>query len=267
MLLAIDIGNSNIVFGVHNGNGWIDKWRIHTDIQKMPDEYGVYFDQLLSQQHIKMKDVKCSIISSVVPQLTGRIQHIVEKLSTSRPLILGPGVKTGLTIRTDNPNEVGADLVANAVAAWQKHKSACVIVDFGTALSFTAVSAKGEFLGAAFMPGIYTAAESLSGQTAQLPRIWLKKTPKTIGTNTSQAMQSGIVNGYIGAIEHLLSKMKSELGGEVRSIATGGSSDILTDLTDVFDTVDPWLTLEGLRAIASANRTKNQDTFQDTFKC
>jgi type III pantothenate kinase len=256
MLLAIDIGNSNIVFGVHNGNKWIDKWRIHSDIKKMPDEYGVYFHQLLSQQNIDVRDIRSAIISSVVPQLTARIQKIVKKLSNSEPLIVGPGVKTGLTIRTDNPNEVGADLVANAVAAWQKFKTACVIIDFGTALSFTAVSGKGEFLGAAFMPGIYTAADSLSGQTAQLPRIWLRQPPKTIGTNTSQAMQSGIVNGYIGAIEHILAKMKAELDPESKSIATGGSADIITALTGVFDVIDPWLTLEGLKYISHSNKVK-----------
>lgn len=255
MLLAIDIGNTNIVFGIHDGNKWLDKWRIHSDINKMPDEYGVYFHHLLREQQVDTRDIKKSIISSVVPQLTARIQRVTKKLTGSEAIILGPGIKTGLTIRTDNPNEVGADLVANAVAAWNKYHSACVIVDFGTALSFTAVNGKGELMGAAFMPGIYTAAESLSGETAQLPRIWLRQPPRTIGSNTIQAMQSGIVNGYLGAIEYLLQKMKKELGTAATCIATGGSADILTELSDSFDKVDPWLTLDGLRIIAEANPT------------
>lgn len=252
MLLAVDIGNSNIVFGVYDGQEWLDKWRMHTDLKKMPDEYGVFFHQLLSEKQISMSSVKTAIISSVVPSLTGRIAKMIEKLSGTKPIIVGPGVKTGLTIRTENPAEVGSDLVANAVAAYQRFKKNCVIVDFGTALSFSAVTQKGEFLGAVFFPGIYTAAENLSAHTAQLPQVWLKQPQKVIGTNTIHSIQSGIVNGYVGTVEHLTKKIKEELGDAI-IIATGGSADMVTPFTDVFTIEEPWLILEGLRHIASLN--------------
>jgi type III pantothenate kinase len=252
VLLAIDIGNSNIVFGVHNRQKWIEKWRMHTDKKKMPDEYGVFFEQLLKQEGVSLSDIKSTVVSSVVPQLTGRIKRMIEKLTASESIIIGPGVKTGLVIRTDNPAEVGADLVANAVAAWKKYKKNCIIVDFGTALSYSAVSSKGEFLGAVISPGIFAAAEALSEHTAQLPKIWLKKPDKTIGKNTVTSMQSGIVNGYIGSAEYIISKMKEELGS-CEVIATGGSADIITPFTKVFTHLEPWLTLEGLRYIADLN--------------
>lgn len=252
MLLAIDIGNSNIVFGVHNNNKWVEKWRIHSDKKKMPDEYGVFFEQLLKQENISLSDIKRTVISSVVPQLTGRIQRMIEKITDSENIIIGPGVKTGLVIRTDNPSEVGADLVANAVAAWKKFGKNCIIVDFGTALSYSAVSSKGEFLGAVISPGIFAAAEALSEHTSQLPKIWLKKPDKTIGKNTIHSMQSGIVNGYIGSVEYIVSRIKEELGS-CEVIATGGSADIIASFTKVFSHLEPWLTLEGLRYIAELN--------------
>lgn len=254
MLLAIDIGNSNIVFGVHNRNEWLERWRIYTDKKKMPDEYGVFFEQLLKQKGISLNDIRRVVISSVVPQLTGRIQAMTGKLTKSESIIIGPGVKTGLVIKTDNPAEVGADLVANAVGAWKKFGKNCIIADFGTALSFSAVSGKGEFLGAAISPGIFAAAEALSEHTAQLPKIWLKKPDRTIGKNTVNSMQSGIVNGYIGSVEYIVSKMKEELGS-CEVIATGGSADIIVPFTKVFTHLEPWLTLEGLSYIADLNFT------------
>ena len=252
MLLAIDIGNSNIVFGVFDGQKWLEKWRIFTDVRKMPDEYAVYFRELMLRRDISINDLNRAVIASVVPQLTEIISEMSEKIFNLKPLIVGPGVKTGLKIKTDNPYEVGADLVVNAVAALNRFKQNCIIADFGTALSFTAVSGRGEFLGAVISAGINMAAEALSGNTAQLPQIRLKFPPKTIGANSINAMQSGILNGYVGAVENIIKKMKDEMG-EAAVIATGGGAGLIKDHTDVFTAVEPWLVLEGLRIIDNMN--------------
>jgi type III pantothenate kinase len=169
------------------------------------------------------------------------------------PLVIGPGVRTGLRIRTDNPAEVGADLVANAVAAYARFQGPCIAVDFGTALSFTAVAAEGDLVGVALAPGLNAAASALSSNTAQLPRVQLVPPPAAIGRNTVHSIQSGLVFGYIGLVEALIVRMRAELGGSAQAIATGGQSRIIAPHTDQFAAVDPWLTLDGLRIIAERN--------------
>jgi type III pantothenate kinase len=253
MLLTIDIGNTNIVFGVHADDQWVAQWRIRTVRDKMPDEYGVLLRDLLREKDISLDSIRRVILSSVVPPLTGAFRELCLRYLGHPPLILGPGLRTGLNIRTDNPAEVGADLIANAVAAYDLLKSSCIVVDFGTATTFSAVAVPGEFLGVAIAPGLGLAADALAGRTAQLPRVQLAAPPTAIGKNTVHSMQAGLVFGYVGLVEGLIGRLRSELGGEVQVIATGGLARVIAPLTDQIDLAEPWLTLEGLRLIAERN--------------
>jgi type III pantothenate kinase len=254
MLLAIDVGNSNIVFGVHDGTTWKNQWRMQTVAAKMPDEYGVFFRDLLREEGIDKAAIGTSIVSSVVPVLTGKMFEVARGLNGIDPIIVGPGIKTGLKIRTDNPSEVGSDLVCNAVAAYQRTGGNTIIVDFGTALTFTAVSKPGELVGVAIAPGIQAAAEALSQGTAQLPQVGLDAPSSVLGKNTIHSIQSGILYGYAGLVDRLIDIMRAELGGEATVIATGGRAEIISPLTDKFTMIEPWLVLEGLRIIAEKNR-------------
>ena len=258
MLLAIDIGNSNIVLGLHGGSGWINHWRIHTDHDKMPDEYAVLLRDILREEDVPRERISTTVISSVVPQLTDRIREVTQSLNGREPLIVGPGVKTGIKIRTDNPSEVGTDLVCNAVAAYERVQGNCIVVDFGTALTFTAVAAPGELLGVAIAPGLQAAAEALSASTAQLPQVWLQAPEQAIGRNTTQSIRSGVVFGYTGLVEGLIRRMRAELGGEATVIATGGRATVIAPHTESFTIVEPWLILEGLRLIAERNGRPRQ---------
>jgi type III pantothenate kinase len=253
MLLAIDVGNTNIVFGVHDGYEWISHWRIATRHSKMPDEYGVLFRDMLRDGGIDKSNLDKAIISSVVPILTGKLQDMVAELIGKKPLIVGPGVKTGLKIRIGNPSELGSDIVCNCVAAYEKIKDSCLVVDFGTALTFTAISAEGEIRGVAIAPGLQSAAGALSHNTAQLPQVWLEAPEKAIGTNTTASIQSGVMFGYTGLVEHLIDRMSKELGGVKAVIGTGGLSGRIAPLTDRFTCLEPWLILEGLKLIAQKN--------------
>ena len=254
MLLCIDIGNTNLVFGLYKDQGWLDRWRVRTVPDKMPDEYGIMFKTLLTEKGYSIKDVQQVAIASVVPRLKTVFKEMLQGYLGLEPLILGPGVRTGLRIRIDNPVELGADLVADAVAAYNQLQTACVIIDFGTATTFSALSKEGDFMGVSIAPGIEVTADALSSMAAQLPRINLIPPPKAIGTNTIHSMQSGIVFGFTGLVEGLIHRIKSELGGEVKVIATGGSSEILAQLTKEIDIIDPDLTLEGLRLIMERNQ-------------
>jgi len=253
MLLAIDIGNTNVVFGLHADGGWMAHWRVRTVRDQMPDEYGILISDLLRDRDIGLSGIRRVILSSVVPPLTGVFRELCERYLGHSPLVLGPGVRTGLNIRTDNPAEVGADLIANAVAAYDLIRGHCIVVDFGTATTFSAVAEPGEFLGVAIAPGLGLAADALSGRTAQLPRVQLAAPATAIGKNTVHSMQSGLVFGYAGLVEGLIRRLRSELASEARVIATGGLSQIFAPLTDQIDVVEPWLTLEGLRLIAERN--------------
>ena len=250
MLLAIDIGNSNIVFGIHHENRWLNRWRIRTVSDKMPDEYAALFHNLFSNDGIVMEHIERTVIGSVVPPLLETFSSVIHSCMRHQPLIVAPGIHTGIRIRTDNPVEVGADLVANAVAAFYRFQSNCIIVDFGTALTFTAVNKQGDLMGVAIAPGIKLAMDSLFKETAQLSLVKLSPPPKAIGRNTTHSIQSGIMFGYIGLVESLVDRMSGELEGDSRIIATGGYSQTFNTLTNRFDEIDPWLTLEGLKIIA-----------------
>jgi type III pantothenate kinase len=249
MLLAIDIGNSNIAFGIYEKK-WIRHWRLNTVANKTPDEYEVLFRSLIANGHGDLSDISRVIISSVVPPLSPTFRRMLQNMLGLEPLFVSPKLATGIRIGIDNPAEIGSDLLANAVAGYALSGDASIIVDFGTALSITIVSAQGELLGGSIAPGLESAMRALSSNTAQLPFVDLSAPDSAIGKNTQHAIQSGVVLGYVGLVEHLVRRIRRELGGRAQVIATGGLSEVVAPLTDEFDTLEPWLTLDGLRLIA-----------------
>ena len=257
MLLAIDIGNTNITIGLFNGEKLQTTWRVVSSIHRMPDEYEALLSIFFGQKNIRASDVKGAIICSVVPPLTGTFDEMCRQYLRVNPLIVGAGVKTGIKILMDNPREVGADRVVNSVAAYYTYGGPSIVIDMGTATTFDAISANGEYLGGAIAPGIVIAAEALFTRTAALPRVDLVQPKHAIGTNTVAAMQSGIVYGCAGLIEYVVSKIKTELGGTVKVIATGGHSRLMSKLTSAIDTVDLDITLVGLRMIYDMNRPRD----------
>lgn len=251
MLLAIDIGNSNVVCGLSSNNHWAEQFRIHTVANKTADEYEVIYRTLLASRNIDLNDIDKVVVSSVVPSLILPIKEMIKKLFNQDPLVLGPDLYDRLDIGITNPYEIGTDLVANAVAAHNKYPSNCIVVDFGTALTFTVIKSDGNLLGVTIAPGLKTAMSSLSQKTAQLPNIDLAVPPSCIGKNTVHAMQAGIVLGYKGLIESLLKGMKEELKGNAVIIATGGLSNVMLPILDCFDHHEPMLTLDGLKIIGN----------------
>jgi type III pantothenate kinase len=219
----------------------------------MPDEYAMLLKTLLKDKNFELEDISRVVLACVVPHLKTVLKDLFEMYLGLKPLVLGPGVRTGLSLRIDNPTELGADIVADAVAAYERLKTTCIIVDFGTATTFSAVSDKGELLGVSIAPGIEVAAQALSTRTAQLPHINLVPPPKAIGTNTTNSMQSGLIFGYIGLVEGLIRRIRDELGGKAVVIATGGLSKVFAPLTEYIDIIDLDLTLEGLRIIGERN--------------
>ena len=254
MLLCVDVGNTNVVLGLWDKRGWMAHWRVRTIRDQMPDEYNVLLKALLNDGGFQWADVTGVVMASVVPPLTPVFKELFSRYLGAEPLSVGPGIRTGLRIRIDNPVELGADLVADAVAAYQRFHHACVIVDFGTATTFSAVSEEGDFLGVAIAPGLGVAADALVSHTAQLLRVALVPPATAIGKNTVHSMQAGLVFGYVGLVEGMIRRIRAELGGRAEVVATGGLSAVLAPLTQDIGHVDPWLTLEGLRLISDMNR-------------
>lgn len=254
MLLVIDIGNTNTVLGLHNGETYEDHFRIQSVPEKMPDEYVLTFIGLFREHGIDPDSISRVVVSSVVPALTDIFREAIGRITDAPLLVVTPYVKLNVTIDTPHPEEVGADLIANACAAYDRYGKNCIIVDFGTALTFVAVTREGRFLGAAFAPGLNTAMRALSGGTAQLPQVSLEPPPAVIGENTIHALQSGIVIGYSGLAQKLITEMDAELGGGSAVIATGGLSGALAERIPEIQDVDPWLTLSGLKLISDLNR-------------
>jgi len=254
MLLAVDIGNTNTALGIFLEKKLVEDWRIRTEREKTSDEYALTLLSLLNSSGIETQEIKSVIISSVVPPLTPVFQNLGEKLFQLRPLVVGPGLKTGMSILYENPLEVGADRVVVAVAAFEKHGGPCVVVDFGTATTFDAISSQGEYLGGAIAPGIQISAEALFLKTAKLPQIEIKKPKKAIGRSTVASMQSGLFFGYIGLISNIIEKIKRELGGKVKVISTGGFAAQISHEIKSIDSHEPHLTLEGLRIIYERNQ-------------
>lgn len=255
MLLVFDIGNTQIVAGVFDEGGWLAAdWRLATDRQKTVDEYGIITKSLFLDRGLNFSKITGAIISSVVPPLTNSILQMAEKYFEVTPLVVGPGIKTGLAIKYDNPREVGADRVVNAVAGLKLYQAPLIIVDFGTATTFCAIGANGDYLGGAIAPGLGIAAEALFLCTAKLPRVELLKPKTVIGKNTISSMQSGLFYGYIGLIESLITRIKAEMGVNPKVIATGGLAELVSCETNLIDTINPYLTLEGLREIYELNK-------------
>jgi type III pantothenate kinase len=251
-ILAIDIGNTNIVFGVHDGERWAQLWRAQTVRERMPDEYAVLFRDFLGGAGLELKSFQHTVLSSVVPQLTQGMADMVAAHTGYRPLIISSKVNLGIRINTDTPERVGSDLIADATAAYDRFQSNCIVVDFGTATTFTVVKEPGEMIGVVIAAGLRATEDALVRRTAQLPHVEMVPPPSVVGRNTIHSMQSGLVLGHISMVEGMIDRIRREIG-EAKVIATGGLSAVFGPLTDHFDAVDPWLTLDGLRLIAERN--------------
>lgn len=250
MLLALDIGNSNIVVGTSQDGKWQHQWRLQTDTNKTADEYAMLFKNLFDEARLSYDQFSRIIICSVVPQLTQTISQVFKKRARLKPLILNGTVETGVAVNTENPEAVGADLIADAAGAYDKYKDSCIVVDFGTATTLLAVKDPGEMIGVSICAGLKVTVDALVGKAAQLSQIPLEPPPRVIGTDTIKAMQSGLVLGHICMVEGLINRMRQQMG-PARVLATGGLSEIVGPHTDYFDIIDPMLTLDGLRVIAN----------------
>ena len=256
MLLVFDIGNTNMVVGVYKEKELVTYWRIATDRQKTADEFGMLIQNLFGYKNINPKDIDAVIYSSVVPTIMSALEEMAEKYFNCQPLVVGPGIKTGIPIIYDNPREVGADRIVNAVAAYEKYGGPLIIVDFGTATTFCYVSAKGEYLGGAITPGIKISTEALFQRTSKLPKVELITPQKVIGKNTVHAIQSGILYGYAGLVDGIVKKMKKETRAKnIKVVATGGIAEQIAENSETIDHIDKLLTLEGLRIIYERNRS------------
>jgi len=254
LLLTIDVGNTNLTLGLYEDGKLGSHWRLATDHDRMPDEYGLQFLGLLEHAARTAEALTGICLASVVPQLTGRIAQACREYLRQEPLIVDAGVKTGIRIRYEDPKAVGADRVADAVAALRLYGGPACIIDFGTATTFNAVTADGEYLGGAITAGINLAADALFTHTAKLQRIDLQRPPSVIGRNTVHAMQSGLLFGYVSMAEGMVKRFREELGDGMKVIATGGHAEIVAHETKVIDILAPWLTLDGLQIIWELNR-------------
>jgi type III pantothenate kinase len=254
MLLAIDIGNTNIVFGINNKGEWLHNWRIQTDPLKMADEYRVIFSSLLSDGNINIAEITEIIVSSVVPSLVHPFSEMLAKfLPAGKIILVNPEIYHRLPIKVLNPYQIGSDLVSNAVAAFEKYGILTTIIDFGTALTFTTIGKNAEIRGVAIAPGLNTAVSALAGKTAQLPQIHLTAPPSVLGENTVHAIQSGVIFGFSGLVDSIIERTQNELNEKLNVVATGGLSSVIAPLTKSVKIIEPMLTLDGLYLINSYN--------------
>lgn len=253
MLLTIDIGNTNLTLGLYPDKEISAHWRLATDHQRMPDEYGLQFLGLLENAGFSPADLTGICLASVVPPLTGRVQQACSQYLHQEPFVVDTGIKTGIRIRYEDPRTVGADRVADAVAVFHKYGGPACVIDFGTATTFNAITKSGDYLGGAITAGIYLAAEALYHRTAKLPSIDIQRPPSVIGRNSTHAMQSGLLFGYVSMVEGMVARFRHELGEDMKVIATGGLAGIVANETDVIEVISPWLTLDGLKLLWDLN--------------
>lgn len=258
MILVVDVGNTNIVLGVYDDDKLIADWRLSTDSKRTADEYGIQVSQLFINSELTAAQIEGVIISSVVPDIMYSLEHMIRKYFKKTPVVVGPGVKTGINIKYDNPKEVGADRIVNAVAAYEKYKRSLILIDFGTATTFCAIRANGDYIGGTICPGIRISSDALYERAAKLPRVELVKPATVICKNTVNSMQAGIVYGYIGQVDYIVSKMKKEMmklgEKEPYVICTGGLAKLISADSTCIDKIEPFLTLEGLKIIYEKNR-------------
>jgi type III pantothenate kinase len=251
--LVLDIGNTKTGVGVHSEGKWIADWRVTTHLDHLADEYYVLLKMLLEDAGLSFQALSGAAIASVVPPLTATFEELVVRTLGTRPVVVGPSVRTGIHVKIDNPREVGADRIANTAAVHKLHGGPAIVLDLGTATTFDVVSKEGDYLGGAIAPGLGIAADALVRRTAKLPKVELTFPESAIGRNTVAAMQSGLVIGYVGLVKELVSRLKNELGGNPKVIATGGMAEMIAEWTEVIDVVSPRLTLEGIRIIYELN--------------
>ncbi|HEY1015427.1 MAG TPA: type III pantothenate kinase [Herpetosiphonaceae bacterium] len=258
MLITIDIGNTNTKIAAYQQDEMVAHWRLATQRHKLTDEYAVLVRSLFDLRGISISQIEGCAISCVVPPLTGVFTELSRSYLNVEPVVLGPGIKTGMRLLIDTPRELGADRVANSVAAFRRYGGPIIAIAFGTATAFDVISAEGDYIGGAISPGIGIAADALFRAAAKLYHVELTKPPRVIGKNTAHYMQSGIVLGYAGLVEGLVTRMWNELGARGTVVATGGQAEVIADIiageTHVIDHVDPWLTHEGLKLIYEMNR-------------
>jgi type III pantothenate kinase len=254
LLLVMDVGNTNIVLGLYKKDELLYHWRLQTDRNATEDEYGMILKNLLFHAGIELRDIEGVVISSVVPPLTFALRKLSEKYLAETPLVMGPGVRTGLNIKYDNPREVGADRIANAVAAIELYGAPLIIVDFGTATTFCFIDEEANYIGGAITPGVNISAEALYQRAAKLTRVEIVKPGSVVGRNTVEAVQAGIYYGYVGVVDGIVTRMKKMLSKRPKVVATGGLAQLICKDTETIDEVNPLLTLEGLKIIYERNQ-------------
>lgn len=253
MLLAIDVGNTNIMLGLYEGEELGPHWRLSTDHARMPDEFAMQLLGLLGHAGVAPDEISGVAIASGVPVLTTRWCQVARRYLHVEPVVISAGMETGLTILYDNPSSVGADRIVDAVAAYHRYGGPLIIVDFGTATTFEAITAAGEYLGGAIAPGIGISAEALGRRAAKLPTIDIERPPSPIGRNTVHSMQSGLFYGYVGLVEGMVTRFRGEIGQEALVIGTGGLAPLIASGTEIIDIIAPWLTLDGVRLLYEMN--------------